>query len=382
MDLLSLQTFNQIINQKSDLSLSIYLPTEKAGREIRQNAVRYKNLLSEAESRMEEKGIGRKDRDAFLDPAWELHDDREFWQNQEKGLAVFLTNNLFQTFRLPLDFDQRIILDRRFHIKPLLPLFLENERFYLLALSRKDLKMYAATRFDLVEMPFKDTPTSLAEALKHDDPERELQYQAGATGSTGDGVIFHGHHPENDQKDNLVRYFHLVDQGVMAAIGNRSRPLVLAGLDYLQPLYRQVTSYSGLLEEGVSGNVDQIDLDQLHHQAWKRVQEKAALTLDKEIDRFHGLPESRTPSSLSEILPAAYHGRVDTLFVDLQLAVWGQYDPEQDKLQFLAQEDPQSRDLVDLAVVHTLLNGGSVQKLPEKDSERLTPSGTAAILRY
>jgi hypothetical protein len=382
MDLLSLQIFNQLIHYKSDLSLSIYLPTLKAGREIQQNPVRFKNLLSQAESMLEEKGLGRKGRDEFLDSAWNLQGNREFWQNQEKGLVVFLSENLFRTFRLPLDFDQRIILDRRFHVKPLLPLFLENERFYLLALSRKDLKLYAATRFDLEEIPLKNTPTSLEEALKFDDPERELQYQAGAAGSTGDGVIFHGHHPENDQKDNLVRYFHMVDQGVMAAIGNRSDPLVLAGLDYLQPLYRQVNSYSGLLEEGVYGNVDQADLAQLHHKAWEIVQEKGDISLKKEIDRYHALKDSKKSSSLREILPAAYHGRVERLFVDLQLAVWGQYNAEQDMLQYLQQEDPKSRDLIDLAVIHTLLNGGSVQNLSEKDLEGLTQSGLAAILRY
>lgn len=382
MDLLSLQKFHQLIQHKADPSLSIYLPTVKAGRETKQNPVQLKNLISEAASRLEEKGMGRADRESFLKPVLEVLDDNEYWQKQEKGLALFLTEGFLESFRLPLEFEPRVILDRRFHIKPLLPLFLENERFYLLALSRKHLRLFEATRFDLVEREIPDTPTSLEAALEFDDPERQLQYQSGATGSTGDGVIFHGHHPEKDQVANLKRYFQMVNQGLKGAIGDRSDPLVLAGLDYLHPIFRQVNSHQPLLEEGIYSNVDQLDLDQVHQKAWEIVGERVAKSRSQKVERFHSLADDSKSQSLGEVLSAAYHGRVKTLFMGLGDEIWGQYDSEKNSLQLIPREDPRSRDLIDLTVIHTLLNGGAIQTLPEGELSEVTQSGVAAIFRY
>jgi len=382
MELLSLQKFHQLIQHKADPCLSIYLPTVKAGRETRQNPIRLKNLLSDAKARLEEKGMKRTDLESFLKPVQEVLDDKEYWQKQEKGLAVFLTENLLEFFRLPLEFEPRMVLDSRFHVKPLLPLFLENERFYLLALSQKNLRLFTATRFDLVEKQLPDTPSSLDEALRYDDPERHLHYQSGATGSKGDGMIFHGHHPENDQVSNLKRYFHLVSQGLMAAIGDRSDPLVLAGLDNLHPLFRQVNTYQPLLEEGVYSNADQLDLDQLHQKAWEIVEKRIVESRSQDLERYHSLDNDRKSESLAEVLPAAYHARLDSLFLDLEREAWGRYDPEQDLLKVTSREDLSSRDLIDLTVIHTLLNGGSVQILTEEEFGGLAQSGVAAIFRY
>ena len=382
MDLLTLQKFQRLVQHQAEGSLSLYMPAIKAGQEIQQNPIRLKNLVTEAASHMEERGIGRSDRDAFLAPIKELLSDREFWQNQEKGLALFVAIDYFKTFRLPPDFEERVVLDRRFHIKPLLPLFLKNERFYLLFLSRKDLRLFVGTRYDLAEKELPETPTSLEEALKIDDPERELQYHAIAAGKTGDGAIFHGHHPETDQEANLKRYFHLVFAGLMRAIGERSEPLILAGLDYLHPIYHQANSYRNLLEEGISGNPDQSDLEELHQRAWNVIKERIANNRAQVLDHYHSPASDQTSEKLEEIIPVAYHARVDTLLIDLDHVVWGSYDLNSDSLHLAEENDPGSRDLIDLAVIHTLLNGGSVQMLSKGDLKEQANAGAAAILRY
>lgn len=380
--MLSLEQFNQLVQHQDQNSLSIYMPTVKAGREIQQNPVRLKNTISEARSRLEEKGLRGVDIEEYLEPIQQLLSNRDYWQNQEKGLALFLASNLFEVFRLPLEFDDTLMINSRFYIKPLLPLFVENERFYLLTLSRKNLRLFVGTRFDLAEKPLPDTPTNLQEALKYDDPERELHYRAGATGSTGEGAIYHGHHPESDQNADLKRYFQLVDQGVMDVIGDQSAPLLLAGLDYLHPIYHQVNSYGNLLDRGVISNPDRLQPSELHQNAWEIMEKQTSDSRARAIERYLGLGEELTSRELEEIVPAAYHARVDTLFVDLEQAVWGSFDPQLDSLSRSSPEDPQSRDLIDLAVIHTLLKGGRILVLREGDSPEISQEGVAAILRY
>ncbi|MEJ2413222.1 MAG: hypothetical protein P8Y34_09570 [Anaerolineales bacterium] len=382
MDQITLQEFNQLIQHQADPSLTFYMPAIKKGREIQQNAVRFKNLIAEAEERLESRGFGRTERESFLKPLYGLEDDRDYWQNQERGLAVFLSPETLKMYRLPLEFSEMVVLDSRFHIKPLLPLFLENERYYLLTLGKGDIHLYAGTRFDLAELDLPDTPTSLEEALKYDEPVSSLQYQEGAAGSTQQSAIFHGHEQEKDEKSNIKRFFQMVDQGVREVISGSSVPLLLAGLEYLQPIYRQVNSYQLLREEGIQTNPDQLDQESLHQKAWEILSADISESRSQAYDHYKSLENGKTTAQLVEILSAAYHARIDTLFVELEGEVWGNFDLESGSLEFLSREDPASRDLVDLALIHTLLNGGQVQILDQEELELEGNSSAAAILRY
>jgi hypothetical protein len=380
MDLLTMEKFQQLIQHQRKLSLSIYMPAVKAGSEVSQNAVRFKNLVSEADKRLKESGMSTLDRKEYLKPVRSLFEHREFWEKQEKGLAVFLSKDFFEILRIPLEVEEVVVLDERFHIKPLLPLFVENERFYLLALSRKQIRLFAGTRFDLAQMSLPDTPVSLEDALQFDDPEHELQYQTAAAG--GNAAVFHGHHPEGDQVDNIKRFFHMVDQGVMDAIGGESDPLIIAGLDYLHPIYRDANSYGELLEEGVYRNTDQSSLELIHQEAWTIIEKRIAKSQQEIVDVYYASDNQKTSDKLKDILPAAVNARIDTLLVDLSSEKWGMYDREKDQVRRISAESPESRDLVDQAVIHTLLNGGDVWTMPAGNIMENSFSGLAAIFRY
>ena len=80
------------------------------------------------------------------------------------------------------------------------------------------------------------------------------------------------------------------------------------------------------------------------------------------------------------ILPAAYMGRVHTLWVARDQLQWGVFDPEQNRIYLHQTPEAGSVDLLDLAVAHTVLNGGAayvveLEQMPE-------PQLAAAIFRY
>ena len=89
---------------------------------------------------------------------------------------------------------------------------------------------------------------------------------------------------------------------------------------------------------------------------------------------------SRNSSKLTEILPASYHGRVYYLYVALGAALWGGYDPEHDTVSLNDDAKPGDDNLVNLAVVHTILNGGSVYALPQEQMPK--GSVVASLFRY
>ena len=88
----------------------------------------------------------------------------------------------------------------------------------------------------------------------------------------------------------------------------------------------------------------------------------------------------RASDDVAEIVSAAYHGRVDTVFVSLDLQQWGTFDPATDEVQLHRNAKPGVQDLLDFAAVQTLINDGQVYAV---EAEQM-PIGAslAALFRY
>jgi hypothetical protein len=75
-------------------------------------------------------------------------------------------------------------------------------------------------------------------------------------------AITHG--DEVDSKENIKRYFRRIDKGLHELVRDERVPLVLAGVDYLHPIYKKVNSYPHLMEAGVGGNPERLSAKELH----------------------------------------------------------------------------------------------------------------------
>jgi hypothetical protein len=88
----------------------------------------------------------------------------------------------------------------------------------------------------------------------------------------------------------------------------------------------------------------------------------------------------KTTQNIEKIVSSAYFKRVNTLFIAENVHVWGKFDPEDNKVILEKAQSYENQELLNLAAIHTLLNGGNVlmlkkEKVPGK-------AEAAAILRY
>lgn len=102
--------------------VSIFMPAHRAGAETQQDRIRLKNLLREAERQLVEAGLRTPDAAAILEPGHALLAESDFWQHQSDGLAVFAHRGEFHRYRVPLRFQERVTVAKRFQLKPLFPL--------------------------------------------------------------------------------------------------------------------------------------------------------------------------------------------------------------------------------------------------------------------
>jgi hypothetical protein len=253
------------------------MPAHRVGAEIQQDPIRLKNLLGEAEGHLIAQSLRIPEAQKLLEPAKKLLQDGLFWQHQSDGLALFLSPGVLRYYRLPFDFEELVVVTDRFHIKPLLPLFSGDGRFYVLALSQSKVRLLQGTRYSVSEIDLEEVPASLAEVLKFNDPEKRFQFHTMTRTPGGKGerpAIFHGHGvaSADDPKDYISRYFHRVDEGLHDLLRDEQAPLVLAGVDYLLPIYREANTYPHLVYEGIEGNPEELRAEELHERAWTTVQ--------------------------------------------------------------------------------------------------------------
>jgi len=381
MDLLPREELEKLVERHGGPCVSIFLPTHRAGMETQQDPIRLKNLLGEAREDLLSRGLRSTEVDQILEPARELLVDDVFWRHQSDGLAVFLSRGDFRSYRLPLRFEELTVVADRYHVKPVLPLLTGDGQFYVLALSQNKVSLLRATRHSVGEVELRVVPESLADALRHDDPEKQLQFHTGTSGGRGGrAAVFHGHEAA-DAKDDILRYFRQIDRGVREVLKGSRALLVLAGVDYLLPIYREANTYPHLVEEGVTGNPEGLTEEEMHREAWTIVRPLFLEARREAVARYEQLAGTgRTSNDLREIVPAAYYGRVNVLFAAAGSRRWGTFDPSTGEAELHEEAEFGDGDLLDFAAVQTLLNRGTVYILKPKD----VPGGAAAasVLRY
>ncbi|BAZ52318.1 hypothetical protein NIES4103_49780 [Nostoc sp. NIES-4103] len=391
MTLLSIDELKTLIEQPQNHCVSLYMPMQKAGPEIRQNPIRFKNLIREAEERLDAIGISQTEAENLLQPAREL-DTSDFWEHQDHSLAIFISPEVFRYYRLPIEFQELVVVSDRFHLKPLLHLINNDGKFYVLALSQKDAKFFEGTRAGLNELEVENMPKSIDEALQYDETAKEGQFRiATSKGSNTNPFTrsqpgaFHGQgSPDRDQhQEAILQYFHAVDAALHEKLQEQTAPLILAGVEYLHPIYREANSYPYLHEEGITKRPELFQPEELHTEAWQILEplfhkpEKDAIEL---FQQLAGEGTGKASSDLKEIISAAYYQRVDSLFVPLGKQIWGEFDPDNMAVDLHPEPKPDDQDMLDFAAIHTILNGGNVYTVEPEQMPNDAPA--AAIFRY
>jgi len=378
-------TYDNIISdlqaQEGENFITIYMPTAKVGRE-EENRIEFKNHVLSVRRQLEDRGqLSNTEIDDLLNPVTQLTEDTAFWQQQQSGLALFLSSDRFEYLKLGQTVTPSAAIGTRFQVGKLIGTLSENAmEFYLLALSRGAIKLFLADQDSMQQIDITGiVPKDMESALLLDDPNANLQRAGGPEGS-GKGVFF-GHGAGKDTENgHLKEYFDRVDIGIQTLLKNDTRPLLLAGVEELIPIYKSANGYNYLIENCyVGGNVEETGTNELHAQA------KAVIG-----DRFKGqqredqanfdlnFARGEAAEALERIVPAAVNGRVEVLWVVEGATQRGEYTPDNNGVRL---DDKVDTDLFDLAITKVHQSGGRVYVVPTEEMPR-DSAHICATFRY
>jgi hypothetical protein len=388
MDKLNKEMLKSLMQIEKVPCISIYLPTQKEWNFREKNITAFKNILRKIEKELEDT-YKKKEIDGFLKNARKLLDDSDFWDHREKGLVVLFTPEILHTFKVLETFEEFYLINKRFHLKPLIHLLAGEGKFLLLALDKNEVKLYRGSKYDFKRLKLpSQTPLSFSEAMKWDEVETSYQNRtvtAQYSSQVGTrGGSYHGQGQGFDltiHKEKILEFFQMVNKGVLEIIKDENAPLILAGVEYLIPIYRRANSYPYLTDKWLDIHPEDLTQQQLHNAGYEAVH--SIFTKDEEdarakYEQFSGTP--RASSLIDDIVISSYSKRVESLFVDINGHIWGTFDPEKSEVLTREKSGEGNEDLLDFAAIQTFLNGGKVfvvshNKMPNRKE-------AAAIYRY
>lgn len=382
MDTFNASELKRLTAPQQGPCITIYMSTHTAGRDGQQDALRLKNLVGQAERELTSQGVRAPEAKKLLAPVRRLPKEPGFWDKRSDGLAIFVSQETFDRYRVPLELDQTVIVHRRFQVKSLLPLLDSNDHYFVLAFSQNRVRFFEGKRFSMQELTIDGMPENMEQALNLDGADRGSQVHSAMRGSLGkQAAVFHGQGGEREAaKDDLAQYFRVIDAALRDTLRDQRVPLFLAAVQYLLPIYREVSSYAHIAQEDLPGNPDHLSDRELHARVGPLVESYAQNAREEAAAKYHQLAGTgKTSDDIRQIVPAAHQGQVDTLFVDRSDHQWGSFDPSTGKVELRLPRQAADDDLLDYAAVQTLRHRGAVYAV-SPDQSPSPPA--AAVFRY
>jgi len=365
--------------------VSIYLPVHQEGQEVNNldDPIAFKDCLREAGQRLQQQGLGAQHIRNILQPGYDLTPDDNFWRSQLQGLAFFASAGFCRYMRLPEAPKPGILVNDHFLLTPLIPFLTDNEHFFVLTISKHQAKLFRGDRFGMAPVPVAGMPKGMNDVVHFEEKDEAGVFRAGGGRAGTGGANFHGiGGGKPDEKESIALYFAEVARTIeREALAEEHAPLMLAGVEYLHPIYISVAHYKPIIKEGLKGNYEQVTLPELHRQAREKLQPILDAETQRWIDEYNNKSGGPLTSSIpADIIPAAYFTQAGRLFIQKDAHIWGHFDPQSQQLDIHDEKQPGDDCLVNEAAMQVLLHGGYVHILPKEQMPE--EAVMAALFRY
>lgn len=373
----------ELAAERTGPCISMYLATPP-GAGPRAAKTRFEQLSKQAQSRLAELGFDQVEARALFAAASDL--PTEVWAGTNGGMVAFLAApGFFRAVAGNLSASEGVAVGSHFGIRPLLALLAEPERFYVLALSLNHVRLIEVTPDGPKRLTLGELDAGFAKAMGYSEFYSGLQ--AHSAGASGGGAarrpaILHGHgdHDEEKLEQDLRHWFGRIAKAVQTKAVDRAALRVLSTTTEHVALYAAASHDPLLLPTAVEGNPDHLTDAELAARARPLVAAALARLLQEKTDRWREhLGGPRASGDIETVLRLAGQGRVQSLYLPVNARLCGKYARASSRVELHPERRLGDEELLELAAIETLRNGGEVYELPDLDE--LGGAPLAALLR-
>jgi hypothetical protein len=327
--------------------------------------------IREAEKQLRERGYSKSAN--LLQPLQQFVENPSLSAGSHWQRAIFRSPSVFEQFSLTTVVQPTLTIGGSFSIRQFASELSLPRTFYVLALSktRVDLLRCAGLHAEPAKLP-PGVPATLEEAMAFDPPDHNLESRSAAGVSTGamHSVRFGTGSGRERQHAHVADYYKLVDRGLRQMFRGPDIPLILAGVEEDVATYRGGSAYQGLTKSSILGSPDVArDQTELLLEAYSILHREE---IERQLAALMAARERTGPSRFStdpdNILPAAFEGRVDQLYLNESAKRMEMF--ERGTYHSWGEED-----LLNVAAVQTIIHDGKACELPAE----MVPDGAAVI---
>lgn len=356
-----------ILETDSEFCISIYMPTHRTAPDNRQDLIRFKNIVNKIDA------MDKYDKQVKI--LREIQADSQFWIYNLDGLIILMDQDDVNIYRLPRSVDERVVVGKRFYLKPLIRNFQSDDRYHALALSKDSFRLFTGNRYGFKEIELDEEESILDNVLGkvHEGRSLNVVSQGGAYGN------FHGHGARSEEvKVDTKRFFNHADNYISENFSLKDKiPLILIGLPENQATFRDNSQNDYLLDKGIDRSIEGIKAEELNGFVWKVLEPVYIEKTNKLVKRYHeGLNNDTSTHTLHDILKAIIQERVQILVIEDGKTIPGVIDLK--KVDYKITDD--GEDILNEMAQLALARNMEVVILPK---ERMPKHHSAfAIYRY
>jgi hypothetical protein len=137
VDVPTFEQFKRLSETRSDACVSIYVPTTPRSNAVDASRIELGNLLKRGVAELSDAAFDKRRLALIREHVEDLIDDDEFWRFQANSLAILVTPDVIQTYRLANALPALVEVSDRFHLKPLLRAITFPHTAFVLACTQK-----------------------------------------------------------------------------------------------------------------------------------------------------------------------------------------------------------------------------------------------------
>lgn len=374
--------------------LSVCQPVYGRFPAISKDILRFRNLFGLFRDSLAEH-YHKKAIEKLLAPFDQLAVDNPFWTHPFKGLAVYGAPGMFRAVRLSDPVAERAVFADTFYLKPLIEQYETADRYQVLSLSRKPLRLFEGQRQHLQEAQLHPSiPRCVADVQTYvPEPVAAPKPRRGHEGLKEALPAQAAHHRGLGSKDRqdqdrdifdpeLIRFFHVVDERVAERHSKPTGwPLLLAATPEYQGVFRGIAKNPCLLDEPLDVHIGGMSVHEASALVWNVLRPRYEAQWRARSAKFAEASAKGFASDLAaQIAQAAAEGRVETLLVERDKRADGQIEPEEELAKPTSRDHREVDTLLDAVAQLALNNGAEVIVVPPEQMPSAT--GLAAIFRY
>ncbi|REL38407.1 hypothetical protein DYD21_00175 [Rhodohalobacter sp. SW132] len=359
--MVSEKTVDEILEQNGNPLITLSMPTHKKGEEVKQDPIRFKNLLTKVQERLDEMGMKQAEYDKLLKKAHNLLEQPRFWTHQDHGLVVYIAKNHFSYYKLPYDVEERAYVNTHFLITPILPMVSMDGVFNVLAVSRSNARLLQCTRNEVRDITPEGANTSVDDYLE-EAPEQELQFH---TGAEGNDAMFFGHGAgDEDRRIVVEQYFRELEKNITDMLKQSNDPLVMVGLEDNIAFYKKINNYNRTVDNIIDANPDEMKDAELKSAGWKVIQEHFLKDMYRSLEQFSEHNNEKVSNNIADVIESTVMGRSKTIFITRGEDRWGHYDEEKHEVHLTDEPSNGDVDLLNWLAAKGRETGSNVYMLP------------------